>query len=208
MFALLIGGYVIANYQESLGSKTVVQKAGASEIYPNPALTPGAINPDVTEDNIQQTICVSGWTKTIRPASSYTTNLKKFQLGLTGTITLPPDLAKNFKVTNGYLKHNQDINPADYEEDHLISLELGGHPTDSANLWPEPYTTTPNARNKDAVENYLHKQVCNGSITLAEAQKEISTDWYAVYQTMKGKLGGVSSDADDEGDLPEVQGKG
>ena len=29
--------------------------------------------------------------------------------------------------------------PSDYQEDHLVSLELGGHPTDPRNLWPEPY---------------------------------------------------------------------
>ena len=28
---------------------------------------------------------------------------------------------------------------SDYQEDHLISLELGGNPTDPRNLWPEPY---------------------------------------------------------------------
>lgn len=28
---------------------------------------------------------------------------------------------------------------AEYEEDHLISLQLGGHPTDPKNLWPQPY---------------------------------------------------------------------
>lgn len=70
---------------------------------------------------------------------------------------------------------------ADYEEDHLISLELGGSPTDPKNLWPESYTTIPNARDKDKVENYLHKQVCSGALSLKEAQREISTDWISVY---------------------------
>jgi hypothetical protein len=28
-----------------------------------------------------------------------------------------------------------------YEEDHLISLEDGGDPTDPRNLFPEPYNT-------------------------------------------------------------------
>jgi len=34
-----------------------------------------------------------------------------------------------------------DINLRDYEEDHLIPLELGGNPTDPKNLWPEPFET-------------------------------------------------------------------
>ena len=70
---------------------------------------------------------------------------------------------------------------ADYEEDHFISLELGGSPTDPRNLWPEPYGPKPGAREKDAVENYLHKQVCSGAMTLAQAQRAITTDWYKVY---------------------------
>ncbi|MGW4529241.1 hypothetical protein [Amycolatopsis sp. NPDC004378] len=34
---------------------------------PDPACTPGALNPDVTQASIGSTICVSGWTATIRP---------------------------------------------------------------------------------------------------------------------------------------------
>jgi hypothetical protein len=34
---------------------------------PDPVLTPGAINLNVTQENIQQTVCVKGYTKTIRP---------------------------------------------------------------------------------------------------------------------------------------------
>lgn len=69
------------------------------------------------------------------------------------------------------------------EVDHLISLELGGADT-VKNLWPEPYLPKPGAHEKDLVENYLHKQVCTGKITLQQAQERISTDWYAVYQEM------------------------
>lgn len=39
----------------------------------------------------------------------------------------------------------------------------------------------PGAKEKDIVENYLHRQVCSGAMTLAEAQKVILTDWYKVY---------------------------
>lgn len=67
-----------------------------------------------------------------------------------------------------------------YEIDHLISLELGGA-DDVRNLWPQPYYEHPGAREKDLVENYLHKRVCAGEIKLADAQKQIAEDWYAVY---------------------------
>jgi len=70
--------------------------------------------------------------------------------------------------------------PGDYEEDHLIPLELAGDPRDPRNLWPEPYAE-PGAKQKDAVENYLHKQVCSGAMPLADAQHLITTDWYRVY---------------------------
>jgi hypothetical protein len=72
----------------------------------------------------------------------------------------------------------------DYEEDHLIPLEIGGHPTDPRNLWPEPYRTSlpdGGARTKDKVENYLHDEICGGRIPLREAQQEIAHDWYDVY---------------------------
>ncbi len=71
---------------------------------------------------------------------------------------------------------------SEFELDHLIPLELGGAPDDVANLWPEPWTGPWNARQKDAVENFLHRQVCNGAISLARAQAAIATNWTAVYQ--------------------------
>jgi hypothetical protein len=140
---------------------TQVERAGPSFEYPDPGRTPGSINPDITQANINQTICNPDWsTKRIRPPTSYTTRLKKEQME---EWRLPGE-------------------PSDYEEDHFISLELGGNPTDPRNLWPEPYDPKPGAREKDTVENYLHKQVCSGAMTLQDAQKTITTDWYAVYQ--------------------------
>lgn len=121
---------------------------------------PGALNLAVTQDNIKTTICVSGYTGTIRPKSSYTTKLKVSQMK---TLHLPGKTS-------------------DYEEDHLISLEIGGNPTDPNNLWPEPWVGNMNAHNKDRLENRLHKLVCSGQMTLKEAQKEISTNWITAYK--------------------------
>ncbi|QQG40575.1 MAG: hypothetical protein HYV37_03330 [Candidatus Levyibacteriota bacterium] len=128
---------------------------------PDKACTPGDIDPKVTQDNIQSTICVSGYTKTVRPSVTYTNNLKIQQI-----------------QEYGY----SDTNPKDYEEDHLISLELGGSPTSEANLWPEPYNANLNAREKDKVENYLRSQVCTGKIILQQAQLQIANNWEEVYQ--------------------------
>jgi hypothetical protein len=51
----------------------------------------------------------------------------------------------------------------------LISLELGGDPTDPRNLWPEPY---PRAAAVDRIENDLNAQVCGGALSLADAQRK------------------------------------
>jgi len=144
---------------------TVVNRFGA--ILPNARRTPGATNPAVSQASIRRTICVSGWTSTIRPSSSYTTALKRSQLA------------------SGYAFHG-DLATSDYEEDHLISLELGGSPTAAANLWPEPYAPTLGAHKKDAIENRLHSLVCSGALPLKTAQHAIATDWWAAYQKYVG----------------------
>ena len=113
------------------------------------SLTPGVLNPAVTQGTIGATICRRGWTRTVRPPVSYTNALKRRQLaqyGLRGP-------------------------PSAFQEDHLISLELGGDPADPRNLWPEPY---PRASAVDLIENDLNHRVCAGSLTLAEAQRRES----------------------------------
>jgi hypothetical protein len=62
--------------------------------------------------------------------------------------------------------------PSDYQEDHLISLELGGSPSDPRNLWPQP---RPWADRVDTVENELNDDVCSGRLSLADAQLREST---------------------------------
>jgi hypothetical protein len=122
---------------------------------PDPKCTPGATNPSVTQDNIKNTICVPGFSKTVRPPVSYTTPLK-------------------IKLMQSYGFTDSRSN---YELDHLISLEIGGNPTDVKNLWPEPGYGQNNFHIKDRFENYLHNAVCSGSMSLSQAQREIATDW-------------------------------
>ena len=137
--------------------------SAASPVLPDKKITPGAINSSVIQSNINSTICISGYTKTIRPTSSYTTKLKKQQLASTYS---------RYGSTDTTL----------FEEDHLIPLELGGNPTDPKNLWPEPWLGDSNARTKDKLENALHSLVCIGSIPLKTAQKAIATNWFTAYQ--------------------------
>jgi hypothetical protein len=125
------------------------------------------VNPAVSQANIGQTICVSGWTATIRPPASFTTRLKREQLA------------------SGYT-YRGDTATRDYEEDHLISLEIGGAPSAEANLWPEPYNSPEGARVKDVVEGKLNALVCDHAITLVTAQRAIATNWWAAYLTYVG----------------------
>ena len=111
--------------------------------------TPGVVNPDVTQTNIADTICKHGWTRTIRPPTDYTNALKQKQMS----------------------EYGVRGSPAQYQEDHLISLELGGHPTDARNLWPEPY---PRAAEVDSIENDLNAKVCSGAMSLDDAQRKES----------------------------------
>ncbi|HKD95489.1 MAG TPA: hypothetical protein VKB43_12345 [Gaiellaceae bacterium] len=119
-------------------------------ILASPTRTPGVLNPNVTQANIRSTICRRGWTATIRPPVSYTDALKVKQMR----------------------QYGETGSTSDYQEDHLISLEMGGSPTDPRNLWPEPY---PRASAMDQIENQLNSQICDGQLTLAQAQEKEDT---------------------------------
>ncbi|NKS56369.1 hypothetical protein GS504_01905 [Rhodococcus hoagii] len=127
---------------------------------PDPACTPGATNPKVTQATLQDTICRSGYTSSIRPPSNITGREKTAN-------------AQSYGYTGS---------PADAEYDHLLSLELGGDPNDPRNLWVEPpspdHKPGSGVNNpKDQVENKLHSLICSGQVTLDAAQTAIATDW-------------------------------
>jgi hypothetical protein len=71
---------------------------------------------------------------------------------------------------------------SEYELDYLITPELGGV-ADARNLWPQPFTRTPwNAYVKDELERFFHRRVCEGTIELTTAQREMASDWIAAYK--------------------------
>jgi hypothetical protein len=120
-------------------------RIGPPEIYADPVRTPGAANPDITQHNIQDTICSRQWsTKQIRPPSAYTSKLKRKQLRQYGD-TVRQTRAELINPNTGRVETTRCVahsdNMACYEEDHLISLENGGDPTDPRNLFPEPFNT-------------------------------------------------------------------
>ena len=128
---------------------------------PDASITPGEINPDVTQANVQSTVCMKGYTKTIRPPAYFTNKLKKRQLR-----------------EYGYA----DRNPKHYEEDHLIALSIGGAPDDPRNLWPEPRNSVWSAEKKDQLEFVMYKMVCSHELSLAEAQHAMASNWIEAWE--------------------------
>ena len=134
---------------------------------PITAPPPGIINPNVTPENIHRTICVPNYTDTIRPPVQYTNKLKYLQVEQ---------------------REYVDASMTAYEEDHMVSLGIGGHPTHRENLWPMPYAGKCGAKAKDVLEDKLHRLVCSGKVELRDAQREMAVDWVAAYNKYIGKL--------------------
>ena len=149
-FWLVVMGLVIQSYAADL---------------PDPTLTPGAIDPQLTKD----VLCAKGFTtKNYRMTTNATKIAVYHAYGLDGP---------NAGYCDG---------PQGCEIDHLISLELGGADV-KENLWPQQYDSQPwNAHLKDRLENTLHRAVCAGLIPLDQAQTEIRTDWIAAYKRYIG----------------------
>jgi hypothetical protein len=139
----------------AIGQRTKMTGCVANDGLPDSACTPGAIFADVTKDQV----CAPGYGQGLRNV---------------------PDSVKNQVFAEyGIASHTT----GEYEVDHLISLELGGT-NDIANLWPEPTEPRPGFYEKEKVENYLHKAVCDGALSIADAQSYIASDWLSVYSSM------------------------
>jgi hypothetical protein len=117
-----------------------------------------ALNPDVLQSTIDQTICVVGYTKTVRPSTLYTNAIKKRQM-----------------LTLGIAWENAK----DYQLDHTIALSLGGHPRALSNLKTLHLRGADGAHRKDALSKRLQCLVCTGRVELAQAQADMYGDWQA-----------------------------
>jgi hypothetical protein len=153
LLVLTIGFFELRTIRPATPVSATAIRCHSDGLLPDARCTPGVTDPRVTQDNLQSTICAAGYTKGVRPSSAYTDALKVQQI-------------KEYAYA--------DRDPADYEEDHLIPLELGGAPSDPRNLWPEPKA---DATKKDSLENALHARVCTGTLTLAAAQSAIASNW-------------------------------
>jgi len=128
---------------------------------PADALPPpgtGVANPAVTQGNIDQTICQvahpgfpTTWVHRQRPPTSYTNRIK---LELFTSLHLPG-------------------RPGDYELDHAGPIEDSGDPRNRRNLWMQRSTGPWNARDKDRLENEVHRRICSHQITVAQGLQDL-----------------------------------
>lgn len=122
------------------------------------------LNPDVRQETIDVTICVPGYTASIRPSTSFTNGVKGKLLREAGQ---PPDAAP------------------EYELDHHVALALGGHPRNLRNLALQRWEGEDGAKKKDVLEKRLQKLVCarpQPALSLAAAQWAIFSDWKQAYR--------------------------
>jgi hypothetical protein len=104
-------------------------------------------NPNVTQENIGDTICSPGWTRKVRPPT-YVTN--------------PVKDALIARLPAGFIR-SRDA----YELDHWMPLELGGAPARAENLVLELRVDYGGqAEVKDGEENALHRYVCGNVVLL------------------------------------------
>lgn len=133
---------------------------------PDPVCTPGGEpDPRVSQDTIRTTICVPGWSASVRPPVSVTEPIKREHMRAYG-VTAPL---------------------ATVELDHALPVSLGGMTT-VANLWPQNWDGPEGAHVKDRLELRLLELVCQGKLPLAQAQHAITTDWVAAYRTYVGPI--------------------
>jgi hypothetical protein len=151
-------GGLLAVHDPGHVTGTITGPCHARGQLPDPRCTPGAADPAITQADIGATICVPGYTRTVRPPAAET---------------------DRFKYDVAYPAYGlADVPGAPAELDHLVPLELGGS-NDAANLWPE---TGPVPNPKDSVERALNRAVCAGRIPLRAAQQAIARNWTTALQ--------------------------
>lgn len=134
-----------------------VRPQDADPKLPVVSCTPGSIRSDVTQTSLTTTICHKGWAASVRPPEAETNKIKTVAMSAYG---VPATLRNTARL------------------DHLIPLELGGS-NDESNLWIQDQNSSDS---KDRVENDLHAAVCAGTVTLADAQQAIASNWETAEQ--------------------------
>jgi hypothetical protein len=135
-----------------MGAATIALTAATSQVgLPSNSLTPGA-----TRKVTKEQICAPEYVASIKPVKD---SLKEEAFARYGV---------RLEGSTGEVL------------DHLVPVELGGS-DDLENLWPQPARGEWNATQKDALEQKLRGMVCDGTITLKQAQTAIRKDWVQAY---------------------------
>ncbi len=134
---------------------------------PDPACTPGAVDPSLTPANLATTLCRpgGGYSAEVRPNTAITGPIKRALM----------------------ISYGVDAAMSAVELDHLVPLSLGGDPggpahAGEANLWPQLWDGPLGARAKDRLEAKLLDLVCRRQLDLVVAQHAIATDWVSAYK--------------------------
>lgn len=145
------GGMALVSYQGPAGVASYWHHGQA--VLPDPKVTPGMIEADLVVARLCDPSFHTGTVRNVPESEKR-------------------DACREYGIADGCPGKG-------YELDHLISIELGGS-NDIQNLWPQP-ADAPGLigyHTKDVVENRAHRAVCDGKLTLAQAQAGIRTDWY------------------------------
>jgi len=136
---------------------------------PPRAIAPDMLNPAVTPQTLQQTICVPAYAASLMPPDAVTQSQKLAMMQRAG---IDPAMASGFVI------------------DRRLPVGLGGHPTNAANLQLLEWAGEHGAQRKQALERRLRLMVCDGKISLREAQAAVYPDWvpsYARYMEGSGR---------------------
>ena len=129
-----------------------------------PASVPGVIDPTVTQENLAQTVCKPNYSASVRPPDSYTDKIK---INLMTALKLPGK-------------------KGDFELDHRLEIAGSGAPRDPHNLWMQPMAE---ARLKDRLESFEHRNLCQGKITLKQVQAIFLGDFWKEYDRLAPQQG-------------------
>ena len=151
-------GGAVAGLSEALGNPILRLDRGG---FLPPPETSGAVDPAITQANIDTMVCRPGYAHAARPHHAVTGPLKRHLMDA----------------------HHPGERMADYELDHLIPISLGGAPFDKRDLWLQPRHGQANAADKNVLAYVLWRLVCEQRVPLQTAQAAISHDWTKAYST-------------------------
>ena len=118
------------------------------------------LNPAVTPETVQKTICVPAYAASVSPSA-----------------------AEDRTVTHQLMQRsgNDTALSASFALDRRVPVELGGNPTERANLQLLEWGGEYGMQRKQALVRRLLLNVCEGRMSLRDAQAAIYPDWQPAY---------------------------